>query len=508
MSQTSTLLTESARSDIQGFVTSGYGHLPSAAYLFVRVDSPAAAGQWIGGILERIATSAPWPRDETGAAIKPATAVNVAFTAGGLRQCGLPPDVLCTFPSEFREGIASLERSKILGDTEESAPSRWEWGAPGAEPIHAIVIIHAQGDSDLDSACGVERSSIQRTGGGVVEISYGGDRGYRPQSDTEPFGFRDGLTQPSIAGLTGRGVPTGEFILGYANHYDIIPPTPVVPASLDPHRILPPLANPYHEAGRWHDLGRHGSFVVYRKLRQHVGAFWRTLRDEAVRRRGAADPDYMIWLAAKMVGRWPGGAPLIVAPDHDDPAHATNDAFEYGGDPHGMACPIGAHIRRTHPRDDLKPYPAEQSRHMSDAHRILRRARVFGPPLFDPAILKDDAPPEVRHAVLSIEEDGQARGIHFFCVNASIRSQFEFVQQTWCNNPRFGGLTSNKDPVVGDHTHAGDADATRMVIPGAAGPIRTGPLPRFVTVSGGAYLFMPSLTALRFLAAGTTTGNK
>ena len=119
---------------------------------------------------------------------------------------------------------------------------------------------------------------------------------------------------------------------------------------------------------------------------------------------------------------------------------------------------------------------------MSDAHRLLRRARVFGPPLFDPALLRGDAGcRRIATRSLALEDDGQARGIHFFCVNASIRSQFEFVQQTWCNNPRFGGLSDNKDPIVGDHARDGEAP-TRMMIPARPGRLRTGPLPRFVTV--------------------------
>lgn len=502
MSSGPPLVADNARSDIQGFITSGYGHLPVAAYVFVRVVDPAVGRRWIGELLETIATAAPWPRDQAGATIKPATAVNVAFTADGLRTCGVPSSVLCTFPVEFQEGIASPARSRILGDTEESAPAGWELGGPDTEPIHAIVIIHARDDRALDAACASELLRIKRTNGGVVSHSGTDQRGYRPSADTEPFGFRDGIAQPSIVGLTGRGVPTGEFILGYPNHYDVIPPTPLVPGLLDPQGILPSLENPYHGSDRRRDLGRHGSFVVYRKLQQHVAAFWRALRDETVRQRGAADSGHMIWLASKMVGRWPSGAPLVEAPHRDDPTRATNDAFTYGGDPNGLACPIGAHIRRAHPRDDLKPYPAEQSRHMAEAHQILRRARVFGPPTFDPALLWDPSVLRNRDAILSLEDDGQARGIHFFGVNASIRSQFEFVQQTWCNNPNFGGLSTNKDPIVGDHARAGEPP-TRMVIPGMKAPIRTGSLPRFVTVRGGAYLFMPGLTALRFLAAGS-----
>jgi hypothetical protein len=138
---------------------------------------------------------------------------------------------------------------------------------------------------------------------------------------------------------------------------------------------------------------------------------------------------------------------------------------------------------------------------MSEAHRMLRRARVFGPPLFDAGLLRADAPPTAREALLTLEDDGVARGIHFFCVNASIRSQFEFVQQTWCNTPNFGGLYTNKDPIVGDHNRTGQPP-TRMIVPGPGGFARTAPLPRFVTVRAGAYLFMPSLSALRFLACG------
>jgi len=87
---------------------------------------------------------------------------------------------------------------------------------------------------------------------------------------------------------------------------------------------------------------------------------------------------------------------------------------------------------------------------MLEAHRLLRRARVFGPALFDAAVLTDP-PAASSAAILALEDDGRARGIHFFCINASIRSQFEFVHQTLCNKPRFGGLDDNKDPIAGDN---------------------------------------------------------
>src|SRR5262245_1042205 len=122
MSDNPTLLSGDARRDIQGFIASGYGHLTVAVYLFIRITDSVAARAWIGSLIETIATSAPWPKDASGETIKPSATVNVAFTSDGLRACGLPQSIICTFPAEFQEGIASPSRSKILGDTEESAP--------------------------------------------------------------------------------------------------------------------------------------------------------------------------------------------------------------------------------------------------------------------------------------------------------------------------------------------------------------------------------------------------
>ena len=58
---------DDARRDIQGFITTGYGHLTVAAYMFVRFADPPPARRWIGGIADTVATAAPWPRDAAGA---------------------------------------------------------------------------------------------------------------------------------------------------------------------------------------------------------------------------------------------------------------------------------------------------------------------------------------------------------------------------------------------------------------------------------------------------------
>jgi Dyp-type peroxidase family len=478
------LLSDDARHDIQGFVTSGYGYFPLTAYVFIRFEGVVEARRWLECVLPSITTAAQWlaPNERM---LEELWAVNVCFTAAGLAALRLPEEVLCTFPAEFREGMTTPARARVLGDTDASAPDRWEFGGPGSDPIHALVIVHAKDEPTMSGVLEAIRGLGAASSGAVREIAAT-QRGVRPAGDYEPFGFRDGVSQPRILGISETGVPTGEFILGYVNHYGLMPPTPAVPAPLDPAGILAPLDNPYHAGRRARDLGRNGSFVVYRKLRQDVAGFWQFMRQEAGRRGSAASEVEAIRLAAKCVGRWPSGAPLALSPDRDAPELATMNDFGYAADRDGRACPIGAHVRRTHPRDDLKPYPDAQSLSMSEAHRLLRRGRVYGD-------RSGGAAPT------AFVEDGQERGLHFLCVQASLRSQFEFVQQTWCNNPHVGGLYDNKDPLIGDHGGDGQAPS-HMTIPTPAGHEKTAALPRFVTVRAGAYFFMPSLRALRFLA--------
>lgn len=484
--------------DIQGFVTSGYGHLPLARYVLLQVADAARAQTWLGQLAGMVTTAAPWP-ETPGGKVKPVCAYNVAFTATGLAALGLPATVRCTFPIEFLEGMATPARSKLLGDRDGSAPEHWSFGGPASPPLHIVVLVHAVDEGALEQACGRLAELVRASDGGLVELPDGVQHGHRPPADREPFGFNDGIAQPKIRGIDGSGVPTGEFILGYANHYDVIAPTAVVPEALAGSAMLPRFQNPYHADQGLRDLGRNGTFVVYRKLEQDVAGFWDFMKHEALRTTGREDAARMVWLAARCMGRWPSGAPLAVTPGRDRPDLGGHDDFLYDDDPHGFACPFAAHVRRVHPRAVIPPYGRRESLSMSEAHRLLRRGRVYGPPRLDPAVLGAPGSPEHARTLLELRDDGAARGIHFLCVNASIGSQFEFVQQTWCNNPRFAGLDASRDPVIGDHRSEPDT-ASRMALAHRPLAYRSGALSRFVTVRGGAYLFMPSLTALRFLA--------
>ncbi|MDQ3809392.1 MAG: peroxidase, partial [Chloroflexota bacterium] len=113
----------------------------------------------------------------------------------------------------------------------------------------------------------------------------------------------------------------------------------------------------------------------------------------------------------------------------------------------------------------------------------LRRGREYGPPVVDPFA----SPPA----------DDPDRGLYFIAVCGNISRQFQFVQHTWLNNPKFAGLYDEADPLTGQHGPGSDA----FSIP--AEPVReryTG-LPRFVTVRGGGYFFLPGIRALDYLAS-------
>lgn len=479
--------------DVQGLITSGYGSLPFSAYLWLGIANPGAR-RWLAETVPLVRTSADAPESRASGE----SALNLAFTAQGLAAIGLPDEVVRSFPVEFVEGMAAAGRSAVLGDTSDSAPEHWVVGGPSTPAVGAVLLVHGRTEDALEQACLGARRRLASASGAVFEIASSEQRGHRPFHHREPFGFRDGIAQPSIRGRKGHGVPTGEFILGYPNHYGFLPPTPVVPAALDPDGRLTPWPNPYHSPGSLRDLGKNGSYLVYRKLNQDVAGFWRFASDEAARLTAAGDTETAVSLASKFVGRWPDGTPLAGTRQPGHSGAIDLDAFSYGHDLDGLACPWGAHIRRTHPRDAIKPYGPEASLSMSEAHRLLRRGRVFGPPLLDAdALDRGDAATLQRLGAL--EDDGRERGVHFLCINASIRSQFEFVQQSWCNNRRFAGLADDPDPIAGD---AGRLNwPGYMSLPRPEGAVRTSPLPRFVTVRGGAYLFVPSLAALGFLAS-------
>jgi Dyp-type peroxidase family len=452
--------------DIQGLFARGYSKHPHARFTIFTAARPAASGALLDWLLPSVTTAAPFSGD---------VALQVAFTASGLRWLGLPDQVMAGFPAEFTEGMTNANRSRFLGDVGESDPRHWGWGGPGQPQVDGILMLYA-----TDQGLLADRQQELRTrlaDNGITEVT---ELPALERGTSEPFGFHDGISQPVIAGLpkaagARQTVAAGEFVLGYPNARGQLADSPLLPASDDPARLLFP--DPAGSGAV--DLGRNGSYLVFRQLEQDVEGFRRFL-DAATRRAdGVEDPAAQTALAAKMVGRWPSGAPLVKAPDQDVPALADDNDFTYRADLPGLACPVGAHIRRANPRDSLPGGP-ESSLTTSGLHRLLRRARSYGPAEGGPA----------------------GTGLYFMCLAANLSRQFEFVQHTWLNNATFNGLYDNADPLIGDRCSASAAFTVQ------ARPVRRRylGLPQFVRTRGGAYFFLPGLSALRYLARLRPTG--
>jgi Dyp-type peroxidase family len=432
--------------DIQHFLmTRPFAH--AARYEFLSFAKPESGQKWLGGVLDKVGNA----RAVIASKDTDTRWVTVAFTWNGLRALGVDETSLATFPDDFRQGMAA--RAQVLGDTGHNAPEHWadELASPD---LHAIVILFAR-DVEQRNRSAAEHAAFVATCEGVRVLSSLDLAAIPPlEYSHDHFGYRDRLSQPVIEGMgevlipgSGNPIKAGEFFLGYPDEDGDGPalPKPEV-------------------------LTRNGSYIAYRKLEEHVGEFRDFLAAQG------ETPEEQELIAAKLMGRWRSGAPLVLCPDKDDPALGAdsqrNNDFNYKEmDPHGYAAPLGSHIRRMNPRDTAVNM---------NRRRMIRRGGTYGP------ALPEGAP-----------EDNVERGIAAFVGCASLVRQFEFAQNVWINDPRFHELENERDPIIG--TQDGSFD---MTIPRRPIRRKIKGLPAFTTVRGGAYFFLPGIRALTFLASG------
>ena len=464
--------------DIQGLIRQGYGYLKFGKYLLLQITDAGAFRAWLESHLDQITAAS---------AGKPPQVMNIAFTRSGLEQLGLPEHAINSFSREWRESMVTPERSARLGDTRENTPQDWDWGSPYKERIDLLLCGFFEASKD----CKAWQESIESLEclNKVQEF----DSQQLPHGK-EHFGFRDGVSQPAIKGLhtakdSFNSLATGEFILGYRNEYDEIPPCPAVDTALDQHLQLKS-----DKRGKSY-FGYNGSYLVFRQLEQNVKAFWEYVDQQSIDEYNKSHPQSRLLYASKMVGRWPNGKPIApgaTAQPSTGIAHSPDNSFTFENDQAGYGCPIGSHIRRANPRatfDGQKK--SKDALKTSNRHRVLRRGRSYGQPL---------ANPMTPEAFLEAEDKGEARGLLFICLNSDIARQFEFVQQTWLNNSKFRGLYDEVDPVAGVKPKEQLTTAHHFSIPGKPFRHRLRQVPPVVRVRGGAYFFLPSIRALKFLA--------
>jgi len=354
--------------DIQHFLMARTPAL-AARYEFLTFDSASCGRSWLMGVIEKVGTA-----KAVGSSLVDSRWATIGFTWDGLRALGVPDTSLLTFPEEFRQGMAA--RAEILGLTGANHPNHWSGGLASPD-LHAIVVLFAR-DVPERERCRIEHERYLEKCKGVRLLSSL-DLEATPPFDYahEHFGYRDRLSQTVIEGMgveptpgSGPPIKAGEFFLGY-------PDEEGTGAQLPEPEIL----------------SRNGSYAAYLRMEEHVGTFREFLRQNA------ETPEQQELLAAKLMGRWRSGAPLVLSPEKDDPSlgadHQRNNDFKYAEqDPHGYACPLGAHIRRMNPRDTAVNM---------NRRKMIRRGGTYGP------ALPEDSP-----------DDGIERGIAAFVGCASL----------------------------------------------------------------------------------------
>jgi len=415
------------------------------SHVALRIDDARSGREMLRRLTPHVDSAANW--------WKPTSAwLSIAISYAGLKALEVPRTSLTSFPEAFRAGMAS--RARELRDEDVNDPRNWE-------PLFGKGQIHVGLSAFSDSAETWRRimAAAHEQYGGLSGVSVLDvqDFGAQP-GDLNSLGYKDGIDQPAIEGsgldpLPGQGQPikAGEFILGYPAEAGVSLPMPQPDA-----------------------LGRNGTFVGFRKYQSRVGAFNRFLRDN-----GNTDAEREL-LAAKLVGRWRSGAPLTLAPDADDPALGAdprrNNDFDYSKDARGRQAPFGCHIRRMNPRDT----PLQRLTDVN-IHRLIRRGTTYGIP-YDPKALSE-------------QDDEVPRGAIFLFISARAMTTIEFLQQEWINDGDFIGAGKERDPIIGRQ----EQDAT-FTIPKEPVRRRIHGIETFNVLRGGEYFFMPSISALNWLA--------
>ncbi|MEH1892888.1 MAG: Dyp-type peroxidase [Nostoc sp.] len=537
--------------NIQGNILGGFNK-DYQALLFLEIENPNAFKQWLELQIDFIATaseviafnrlfkSSRKRRGREGTA--KATWVNIAFSFEGLKK--LTNDADSFTDTSFKTGLAA-KASELSDPVDENGkPIGWVVGGPDNGKTDVIFIIASDERADLlEEVWRILESVVAFTDGKGNAKSSGAritffEEGANlppPLSGHEHFGNLDGISQPGIRGkvsnnpkdlLTPRqnsenpnqGKPgqdllwPGEFVFGYEGQDN------------DAKTLE-------HSKGQVVSAGLHwandGSYLVFRRLRQDVYKFHKFLNDTAAYLN--TDPRKV---SAKLIGRWPSGAPTVRTPEKDAPSLGDNDDanndFEFNGDDPpkdnffkndvvppsddatGLRCPFIAHTRKTYPRNDKTPggggpgpEEIDRSEVTTQTHRLLRRGIPYG--LVSPSTPNNPLP----------DPNFVDRGLHFLAYQTSIEDQFEFVTKLWVNNPDFsesaatnhkvdGKLPLGHDPIIGQSkNNKPNGDRTRKFfihLEDDQDKPQTKELTApedWVIPTGGGYFFAPSISALK-----------
>lgn len=430
-------------------------------HLFIAFTAgqPAAARGWLKAL--KITTAREQydqiKARENNPGLDGGTVVNVYISAAGYSALGLDPDA---FDSDsYERGMKKPTGGK------DPKPATWE--APFQKEIHALVAVADSKSATADSAAQAVASSL--AGVGKVLVTQEGTTLRRPTSNgksepVEHFGYFDGISNPIF---TARDLAAEKKEMTIGADWD--PTARLVRVLRDD-----PFTN-VEDA--------YGSFLVYRKLHQDVGLF-----EQRVTALAGAIPMTEELTGAMLVGRFKDGTPVAAKSAPTGNFSVTNN-FNYFGANADFKCPAHAHIRKVNPREKI---PLADLLGEGRKRRITRRGIPYGKPV--PGLVDPNVPSDSNRSA--------DRGLLFLCFQSNIKAQFEFIQRTWVDNPKFPdgilGKDTGYDPLIGQETNKGqhwpkkwgDKAAGREQISFKSA----------VTLKGGEYFFAPSIAFLKALS--------
>ncbi|POZ61053.1 Dyp-type peroxidase [Chromobacterium alticapitis] len=440
------------------------------------------------------------------------TWMNLAISGQGAKRL-LSQDQWSQLDITFLNG--PTEDATLVGEPDAGSPGgsrSWLVGAPN-QGHDALLIIAGDERAEVDNTAAAHKDELLQLVANVAAVTVRLESGdiRSAQKGHEHFGFKDGISQPGVRGRIGTatgpyvtprvldsqdpwyalyaapGQPLcypGEFVLGYPRKHE---------GSDDPNDTVVDPTTP---------LTKHGSYLVYRRLRQDVPGFIAAAETMAAQlsQNPSFGPRTTAFAAACLVGRWPSGAPVMRTPLADnqklgDDSYASNN-FQFVQASHvpkysagseippddfpqarddtlGSTCPFSAHIRKVNPRDQTTDQgPATRTLE----HRILRRGIPYG----------------VDYDPTKPGSDKEERGLQFLCYQSSIQRGFQFLMNQWANSADFP-LGRGYDIVIGQR---GEASRSVTVLAPDNSPVSVTFPQRYVVTTGAAYLFSPSKTAL------------
>jgi Dyp-type peroxidase family len=457
--------------DLQANILKGHGRFHTGhifiSFAGMSADSIAALLRTIGGhctsAYQQLRTNKKYPP------YLDAGVVRCCFlSASGYRALGR----LAKIPAgdAFDKGMGN--RQSVLAD-----PPRDQWAKVGwrrGKPDAMILVADANPDAVTKDLQATE-NWLNGTGAKIlfVERGFQQSRQFRAgekAEGVEHFGYVDGRSQPLVLQDEVDAEP-------HANWKSAFPPSQFIVA--DPN-------------GRT-DVSA-GSYFVFRKLEQDVLGFNKAEDDLGRALYGASATDDQLERAGAMVvGRFEDGTPLTLS--REELGQAVPNDFTYEDDVQGEKCPFHAHIRKTNPRGDIQRELNLPNEDGDRAPIMIRRGITYGAPRPKTPNGKDfaDEGHEPRHH----------SGLLFMAYMASIENQFEFVQQSWANNPAFVGNIGPKarfstgiDPVIGQTQTASEEKHEYQDLTDGIPP-KVLHFGKFVHMQGGEYFFAPSLSFLR-----------